>query len=230
LVVRNVDALARIHYSWEPPFDVAAGKTALLVVDLQKSTAEPTLGTGKLAREHGQGGELTGYYADVMAAVKNAQRVIAAAREAGIDIIHIRLARRLRDGRDVRRGVPTDAMPPYVASEDARFLDAVAPLDGEIVIDKTTPSAFTSTGLDFLLRTLGVKNLLVCGVPTNVDVLMTVRDADDHSYRVITIGDCCAAATRELHDTVLLSMNMRRMRVKDSSEVIAMLEASGRRG
>ena len=60
--------------------------------------------------------------------------------------------------------------------------------------------------------------------------LTTVRDADDHSYRVITIGDCCAAATRELHDTVLLSMNMRRMRVKDSSEVIAMLEASGRRG
>jgi nicotinamidase-related amidase len=218
VVVRNVDALARIHYTWEPPFEIAPGKTSLLVVDLQRHTADPrgTLGRG--------GTELTEYFAAVAGAVRNAQRLIAAARTSSIDVVHIRLARRLMDGRDVRRGVPAEAMPPHRDSDDALFLDAVRPRDDEIVIDKTTPSAFTSTGLDFLLRTMGVRNLLVCGVPTNVDVLMTVRDADDHAYRVITVADACAAATRQLHETVLPSMNMRRMRVKTTDEVVAMLE------
>ena len=221
MVVRNVDALARIHYSWEPPFDVEPKKTALLVVDLQRYTADPKGGLGRSG-----GAELAEYFAAVESAVRNAARLVAAARAASIDVIHIRAARRLRDGRDVRSGVPEAAMPPHRDSDDARILEAVAPTGDEIVLDKTTPSAFTSTGLDFLLRTMGIRNLIVCGVPTNVDVLMTVRDADDHAYRVITVGDACAAATRQLHEAVLPTMNMRRMRVSSTDEVVGMLEKS----
>jgi len=73
---------------------------------------------------------------------------------------------------------------------------------------------------------MGIRNLIVCGVPTNVDVLMTVRDADDHAYRIVTVGDACAAATQALHDTVLPSMNMRRLRVRTTDEVVALLEKS----
>ena len=67
------------------------------------------------------------------------------------------------------------------------------------MLNKTTVSAFTSTGIDSLLRSIGIEHLIFAGVSTNMCVGTTARDAADRGYRCLLIEDCCGAAQNEYH-------------------------------
>jgi ureidoacrylate peracid hydrolase len=67
-------------------------------------------------------------------------------------------------------------------------------------VDKVRFDAFQWTSLEPLLRGLGVTELVVCGVVTNICVETTVRSAFMRDYPVTLLADCCAAATRRLHE------------------------------
>ena len=86
---------------------------------------------------------------------------------------------------------------------DADVVDALAPAEGETVIDKTRYSAFYDTDLEPRLRELGVDTLIVCGVTTNICVESTVRDAFFRDIRVVVPSDGTAAVTPELHEGAL---------------------------
>ena len=79
------------------------------------------------------------------------------------------------------------------------IVDALAPVDGEIVIDKPGKGAFHQTDLEQLLRNRGVDTLLVCGVTTEVCVHTTIREANDRGYRCVALGDACASYFPEFH-------------------------------
>ena len=86
------------------------------------------------------------------------------------------------------------------------FHDGFQPKQGEIVVDKPGNSAFYATDLEHILRAQNIKHLILFGVTTDVCVSSTMRDANDRGYDCLLVEDCCGAATLELHESVLESM------------------------
>lgn len=85
-------------------------------------------------------------------------------------------------------------------SWDAQVLPAIAPTGDEIVIPKTSSSVFMSTNVDYVLRNLGVRSLILAGVLTDQCVDSAVRDACDLGYLVTVPTDACATHSQERHD------------------------------
>ena len=73
----------------------------------------------------------------------------------------------------------------------------------DLVVDKVRFDAFQWTSLEPLLRGLGVDDLVVCGVITNLCVETTIRSAFMRDFPVTLLADCCAAQTRRLHELSL---------------------------
>ena len=85
-------------------------------------------------------------------------------------------------------------------SWDAKVIDELAPAEDEIVLGKTSSSVFISTNIDYLLRNLGVRFLMIAGCLTDQCVDSAVRDACDCGYLVTTVTDACATLSQERHD------------------------------
>lgn len=83
------------------------------------------------------------------------------------------------------------------------IIPELAPLPGEPVIDKPGKGAFYSTDLDLLLRSRGIRNLVICGVTTEVCVHSTVREANDRGYRCLVVSDGCSSYFPEFHAAAL---------------------------
>lgn len=77
------------------------------------------------------------------------------------------------------------------------------PVIGEPVIDKPGKGTFAHTDFELLLRTKGVKNLIFCGVTTDVCVHTTMREANDRGFDCLLVEDCCAASDKQLHDAAV---------------------------
>lgn len=79
------------------------------------------------------------------------------------------------------------------------IVPALAPVSGEIVIDKPGKGAFYATDLGAVLAERGIVTLLVCGVTTEVCVHTTIREGNDRGYRCVALSDCCASYFPEFH-------------------------------
>lgn len=162
-------------------------------------------------------------YATVMPRLRALQERF---REAGIDVLHARIACLLADGRDRSLSqklpgfnnllMPTD-------SEAAQIAAGVAPAPGEIVVTKSTDSALTGTNLRLVLANMGIRTVVVTGVFTDQCVSSTVRSLADESFQVLLIEDCCAAATEQLHQQELAILNMIYCYVMRSDELRAVI-------
>jgi nicotinamidase-related amidase len=135
--------------------------------------------------------------------IENAAHALAAARDADLQVMHVRVG--WRPGHpDANRDAPLFA---GVAQADALlegtwgadFHPDLQPNDGEIVIVKRSVSAFAGTELDRLLIRQGISTLVLAGFSTSFVVEGTARDAVDRGYRVIVIEDCCASQTEDMH-------------------------------
>ncbi|KAK4498112.1 hypothetical protein PRZ48_010768 [Zasmidium cellare] len=92
---------------------------------------------------------------------------------------------------------------------DAEIIDELKPDEskGEILLEKYRNSAFAAgTKLDEVLRSNGVKQIVVCGTATNVCVESTVREAAGMDWRCVTVGDACGALTTEEHNASLKNL------------------------
>ena len=85
-----------------------------------------------------------------------------------------------------------------------QIVDAVAPQPGDVVLDKPSHNSFDSTGIDPLLRDLGVSRLIVAGLQTNVCVEATVRGGLAHGFEVAVPDDAVSTDGPELHHAALL--------------------------
>ena len=109
-------------------------------------------------------------------------------------------------GRDGRRGLSANLAMSTIVPSDDDFLEEVAPVGDEIVIDKTSAGTFNSTSIDQLLRNMGINRLWVTGIVTEGCVEMTARDAADRGFLVTLVSDGCASSTHVAHDDALQRM------------------------
>ncbi|KAF0653678.1 isochorismatase hydrolase [Cyanobium sp. Copco_Reservoir_LC18] len=169
------------------------GATALLLVDLQQGTcgdAQPRPDPDFDARFRAT-------------TLPNAERVLAAAREGGLEVIHTVIANLTADGRDRSLDYKRCGMGFPPGSRAAEVIAELAPLADEPVLPKSSSSPFSSTVLDYLLRNLGVRSLVVIGLLTDQCIDHTVKDAADRGYRVVCVHDACQAVTPERHAAAL---------------------------
>jgi len=87
--------------------------------------------------------------------------------------------------------------------EGHEIVDEVAPLDGEIIIDKPGKNSFFKTNLEELLIHHGIKNLIISGVTTDVCCFTTTTAANDYGYNAIVLSDCVASYSPERHTAAL---------------------------
>jgi len=149
------------------------------------------------------------------AAVDPLRAVLAAAREAGMTIIHTREghrpdlgdcppSKRARGGLETGIGDPGPKGRILVRGELGHdIVDELAPERGEIVLDKPGKGAFYSTDLELVLRNLGIRSLIVTGVTTEVCVHTTVREANDRGFECLVLADCCGSYFPEFHEVAL---------------------------
>ena len=168
---------------------------ALLVVDMQNGFCHPEGSFNRI--DMGLEGAVE--------AVRNAAIAVAQARPAGIPVVftrHLYRPGRADEGRALKQNSPAlagvDGL--EAGTWDAEVMAELGCGPSDLVVDKVRFDAFQWTSLEPLLRGLGVDELVVCGVVTNICVETTIRSAFMRDFPVIMLADCCAAQTRRLHD------------------------------
>ncbi len=172
---------------------VELDKSALLVIDLQKGEYNAE----KVAAEP-EDAYLWERIAQTV--VPNGQRLLAACREAGVEVIHTVIECLTLDGRD--RGLDYKISGIFAAkgSREAEVIDELAPLENEILIPKASSSIFNSTNVEYVLRAMGIEYVLVMGIVTDQCVETAVRDGCDRGFLMTVIEDACATHSQDRHD------------------------------
>uniref|UniRef100_A0A7S2Y2U7 Isochorismatase-like domain-containing protein n=1 Tax=Entomoneis paludosa TaxID=265537 RepID=A0A7S2Y2U7_9STRA len=169
-------------------------------------------------RPGGFGSALGNDVTHLQRAVGPCQDVLAAAREAGLVVIHTREGhaaplldlhpfKRVRPGQDETTaaiGRPGPCGRILVRGEPGHdIISELYPQTGEAIIDKPGKGCFYATDLECILRAQNISTLLVCGVTTEVCVHTTVREANDRGYHCVVIGNACASYHPQFHQTSL---------------------------
>jgi ureidoacrylate peracid hydrolase len=181
------------------PIDPA--HAALLFVDVQNYTAREDGGEYAALTGEERAARFGWFFRTMReTAVPNMQRLQAACRRAGIEVMYTVIEALTRDGRDQSLDYRISNLFVPRGSWDAKVLDAIAPLGDEIVLPKTSSSVFISTNIDYVLRNLGVRSLIIAGVLTDQCIDSAVRDACDLGYLVTVPTDACATLSQDRHD------------------------------
>ena len=202
------------------------GRSALIIVDMQKDFLHPDGYVAHRARENPNS---TVDMPFLIGAIPQAARLAAAFRQAGRPVVY--LAHVVKpDYSDAqfpywRLGLPRGGDRTFIVegSWGAQIVDDLEPQDGEHVVIKKGFSGFANTPLDTILRRMGVNTCVVAGVITSVCVSSTVRGAVEHNYRMIVVEDAVADRNREAHEAEIKTLGRTFADVKTTGEVVAML-------
>ena len=185
--------MATLHFKAEPyHLESQPESTALLIIDMQRDFLES-----------GGFGEMLGNDVSLLrSTIEPCKKVLAAARAAGLAVIHTREGHRpdladappskLSRGRlETGIGDPGPMGRVLVRGEHGHdIIPELYPSLDEPVIDKPGKGSFCKTDLDLILQNRGIKTLIVCGVTTEVCVHTTVREANDRGYECLVLADC----------------------------------------
>ena len=207
-------------------FELNPGATALALIDLQYASACRSTGFGRWLDEQGRAAEGAYRFGRIeQLVVPNAARLLAFFREHDLPRVFIRLGAQMGHCRDLiphLRALETD-FGNVEGNREFEFLDEVAPRPGEPVLTKLSASAFSSTGIDALLRNLAVRDVVFAGVSTSQCVDLTARDAADRGYRAVIVEDAVAEDRADFHDWTLEQFRRLFGRVETTDTVIAEL-------
>jgi nicotinamidase-related amidase len=184
------------------PFAFMPAACALLIIDMQRDFLEP-----------GGFGEMLGNdVSQLRRTIKPNQRLLAAWRARRLQVLHTREGHRpdladLPPAKKIRGrgkkciGDPGPMGRILVRGEDGHdIIPEVYPLPDEPVIDKPGKGAFYATDLHAILQHLGIRQLVVTGVTTEVCVNTTVREANDRGYDCLVPADCVGSYFPEFHE------------------------------
>jgi nicotinamidase-related amidase len=210
-------------------FELEPATSALAVIDMQYASACRTTGFGRWLAERGRADE-GAYRFDRIETlvVPNISRLLAFFRENGLPCVFLRLGAQLERCADLiphLRALETD-FGNVAGNREFEFLDELAPLPGEPVITKLSASAFSSSGIDALLRNLGVRSIVFTGVSTSQCVDLTARDAADRGYSALIVEDAVAEDRPDFHAWTLEQFLRLFGRVESTDAVLAELAAS----
>jgi nicotinamidase-related amidase len=208
---------------------LAAARTALIVVDLQRYFVHPEYPFGKWVSGMVPGG-IDSYFRRVRDFVTpNVQRLLERARQRGLFIVFTEAGSIRPDGADLpgwmRRHIAMSGATVYPPFSDpsCRVDDSVAPRPGELIVQKTTSGPPNSTKLDQTLRVLGIDTVIVTGVVTDVCVAQTAREFGDRDFNAIVIEDACASTDDALHKAALETIAMTFGFVESTEHALARL-------
>ena len=182
--------------------------SALLFIDVQNFAAKRDGGEFKDVSDADMANKYA-YYFDRLnsVAIPNMQKLQAAFRQAGIEVLYTTIESLTKNGRDRSLDYKITGFHVPKGSHDGKVIDEIAPGEDEIVLPKTSSSVFVSTHIDYLLRNLGVRQLVISGIVTDQCVESAVRDACDLGYLVTLVPDACATYSQERHNNSLRTIN-----------------------
>ncbi|TFK42927.1 isochorismatase family protein [Crucibulum laeve] len=198
-------------YNWPCSGQLSSKNTALVVIDMQIDFCSPV---GYLAHQ--------GYnISQSRAPIPHIASLLCAFREAGYPIFHTReghrsdlsdlTERELSRSRNNPTGLGIGDTGPLgrllVRGEPGHdIIPEVYPLPGEPIIDKPGRSAFIYTDFELLLKVKDIRNLVICGLTTDLCVSSTMREASDRGYDCLIVSDACGATMQKLHESAVEMM------------------------
>ena len=193
--------------------------TALLVVDLQKGEYND-----EKCRAEPEHAYLWNRIRDVV--VPNGQRLIAACRQAGVEVMYTVVESLTLDGRDRSLDYKISGIFAAKGSREAEVIDELRPDPNDIIIPKTSSSLFNSTNFEYVLRNLRIEYLMVMGVVTDQCVETAVRDGCDRGFLMTVVDDACATSSEARHRESLVGIKGY-CRVRSTAQIIAELDEAG---
>jgi nicotinamidase-related amidase len=183
------------------PLDPA--HSALLFVDVQNFSVRRDGGEFRHLSDEERTSRYGYYFDRLKVVIPNMQKLQAAFRSAAIEVLYATIESLTQDGRDRSLDYKITGFLVPKGSWDGKVIDEIAPIGDEIVLPKGSSSVFISTHIDYLLRNLGVRQLVISGLVTDQCVESAVRDACDLGYLVTLVTDACATYSAERHDDSL---------------------------
>jgi len=168
------------------------------------------------------------------AAIDRTVPLLEAARASGVPVVFVKGM----DGgfpspwgrRDRHRRKAEVQLPPEVLARGNDIVDELAPLPGELVIQKAAPSAFAGTTLQYHLTYLGVDTIIACGETTSGCVRASVVDGATNRFRMGIVSDCCFDRTQASHYVNLYDMHQKYGDVLTSGAAIEYFRSLGPSG
>jgi nicotinamidase-related amidase len=222
-----------IRQKEQAPIALDPARTALVVIDVQRFFTRPDLEFAQVFQKLSPGA-IDGYFRRVNSTVlAKIQELQACFRALGLPVIHCVFGSYMEDSKDLpcwlkdfdQLGLQLLGRHPnpVVNGSSWQIEDAVAPAPGELIINKTSSGALSSTNLDQTLHNLGITSLVVCGLTTAVCVGLTARQAADRGFRVVIVSDACTELSQQMHEAALLSFSHVFGQVRSAQEVTQFL-------
>jgi len=210
-------------------FALQPEQAALMIIDMQNFSSHPDHGWGPFLKKRYP--PVADYYYPRLSGevIPNLQRLIAFFRKHHLMVIYFTVGPYLPDGSDYlsarKKASSADRAPrlPAYGNEAHEILLSLRPENGDLVLNKVSQGAFSSTGIDLILRNLSLDTLIITGVLTNSCVETTARQAVDLGYKSVLVGDATAAFDQSSHTASLRTFRILLGQVLNADQVIKQL-------
>ena len=203
-------------------FTVEPSSTVLVITDMQYASGCRTEGLGKRMAASGKADLFKWRFDRIETLVlPNTIRLLSFFRSKKLKVLYLTVGSVMPDYSDAPAYLREFFRKAnnHVGTREHEIIDEIKPIKGEYVLNKTTRGAFSSTGIDSLLRSFGTQYLIFTGISTDECIESAIRCAVDRDYRCVLVEDACAATEEEFHRVSILHHQKKWGRVATTEEI-----------